>query len=92
MIRSDLEVALDDIVLACRRSEIDYADAAALAGDDDLAHVFTRLGNERRAMAEELGMRLRRRGEAPSEPDPDRRGVAKLARHVKAAVSSHHTG
>ncbi len=86
MLRSDAQVAVDDVALACRRAEIDYADSAELAGDDALAHLFTRLGNERRAMAEELGMRLKDLGETPTEPDPDRRSLAKLARHIKVAM------
>ena len=88
MLRDEAVVAVDEVVLACREAAGAYQDAAGMVDDPALKECFGALAGERATMASELESHIRRMGDLPSEPDPDRGLVAKAVRHIKAALTS----
>jgi uncharacterized protein (TIGR02284 family) len=88
MLRDEAVVAVDEVVLACREAARAYRDAAGMVEDPALEACFGALAGERATMASELEGHIRRMGDLPSEPDPDRGLVAKAVRHIKAALTS----
>jgi uncharacterized protein (TIGR02284 family) len=88
MLRDEAVVAVDEVVLACREAARAYQDAAGMVDDPALEACFGALASERAAMACELESHIRRMGDLPSEPDPDRGLVATAVRHLKAALTS----
>jgi uncharacterized protein (TIGR02284 family) len=88
MLRDEAVVAVDEVVLGCREAARAYQDAASMVDDPALKECFGALADERAAMAGELEEHIRRMGDLPSEPDPDRGLVAKALRHIKAALTS----
>jgi YegS/Rv2252/BmrU family lipid kinase len=90
-LRSDAEVALDDVTVGCKRTAEHLADAAALVAEEapDLAALFSALATDRAALAEELERRMLEMDSYPGAPDDDREMVGHLARRLRHALSSH---
>lgn len=88
MLRDDAVVAVDDVVLACREAAQAYEDAAGLVDEPAVKELFAELAEDRASMAGELESHVRRMGDLPSEPDPDRGLVARAVRHIKTALTS----
>lgn len=88
MIRSDEQVALEDLHRALRRTAAGHRDAAGtLETDDELASRLRALADRRDAEADRVADLIRQTGELPDEPDADRETLRTAARHIKAAVS-----
>ncbi len=89
MLRTDEVVALDDVVIAHKRAASTCEDAAGLVAHEPLATVLGELGAEHRRMAGDASRLLGELHELPSEPDPDREALRKLARHARSALEHH---
>ncbi|WP_193222281.1 DUF2383 domain-containing protein [Alkalilimnicola sp. S0819] len=71
MWREDKQVALDELIVACREAADRYRYDAQLLGESAIAELFLRLAEERQGWAERLERRLRELGDMPSVPDPE---------------------
>jgi hypothetical protein len=89
MIRSDEQVALEDLHRALRRTAAGHRDAAGTldAGDRVRVSRLTDLADERERQADEIAALIRATGDLPDAPDADRETLRTAARHLKAAVS-----
>lgn len=87
MLRSDEQVALEDLHRALRRTGAGHRDAAQTLDPGDLATFLEELATERDAMAAEVATIIRATGDLPDEPDADRETLRTAARHLKAALS-----
>jgi uncharacterized protein (TIGR02284 family) len=84
---SELQTALNDVVVAGLEAADGHEAAAELLADDRLAGMLRDLARARREAAAGLGDILRQRGDLPPAPDADLETVRDLAARVKAALS-----
>jgi hypothetical protein len=88
MIRSDEQVALEDLHRALRSTATGHRDAAGtLDPGDALTATLTELADRRDAEAGQVADLIRQTGELPDDPDADRETFRTAARHLKAALS-----
>lgn len=89
--RSDAQVALDDVVVGCKRTAEHLADAAHLAENDapELAELFRSLADERAAMAADLERHLLDMGTYPGEPDDDLEVFDQVVRRLRDLLNMH---
>lgn len=90
--RNDSEVALDDVVLACKRSAEHLAEAAELTQTDapKLSALFRAQSDDRAAMSALLERRMVEMGGYPGDPDDDREVVEEAVRRVRDMLSPDH--
>ena len=88
MLKSDKEVALQDVIVALESAAEQYERDSESVDDSELSALLRKLAKKRSQLAADLEMRVRRQGALPQTPDPDRETVATVMRHVKAALSS----
>ena len=88
MLRSELQVALNDVVVACLEAADGHERAADFELDPELADLLHALTEERRSLAEALGERLRDVGDLPRAPDSDLEAVRGVVSRLKAALSA----
>ncbi len=69
---SDIEVALNELLVACRESVDHYRDAAELVGQADIAERFLDIAKRRTLFLNRLVSAIRELGDLPSTPDPDK--------------------
>ncbi len=85
IVRDDITVALDDLLILCLEASEIYRTAAAAVGDRRMAATLTSMADDRREAAEFLAEEVRRRGDAPdTEPTAERVILEKAAVHLKA--------
>jgi len=84
---SELQTALNEVVVACLEAAEGHEAAAGMLADDRLAGVLRELARARREAASELGDVIRQLGDLPPAPDPDLEVARELASRVKAALS-----
>ena len=87
LLRSGLQTALHDVVLACLETADGHEAAAGILANDPLAATLRVWAQERRAAADPLGDIVRELDDLPPEPDADLETVRELATWVKAALS-----
>jgi uncharacterized protein (TIGR02284 family) len=87
MLLSELQTALNDVVVACLEAADGHEAAAGMLSDDRLAAMLRELAHARREAAAELGAVIRGLGDLPPAPDADLAVARELATRVKAALS-----
>jgi uncharacterized protein (TIGR02284 family) len=87
LLLSELQTALNDVVVACLEAVDGHEAAAGMLADDHLAGMLHDLARARRAAADELGEVVRALGDLPPAPDADLEVARELATRVKAALS-----
>ncbi|MGC2855043.1 lipid kinase [Novispirillum sp. DQ9] len=92
LFRSDAEVALDDVVVACKKAAEHLAEAAALTRDDarPLSDLFAAQSDERAAMAAELERHMVGMGAYPGDPDDDLEVMEEAVLRVRDVLSADH--
>jgi hypothetical protein len=85
IILDDHVVALNDLLLSCRRSASHLARAASILEDQD--KVFKITCRRQRKACDYLETILRSMHYLPKEPDPDREAVAALATRAETLLS-----
>lgn len=88
---SDTEVALNELLVACRESIDHYQDAAELVGQSDIAKRFLDIAKRRKLFLNRLSSAIRDLGDLPSVPDPDKEAGEMMLHHLGAALSSDYT-
>jgi uncharacterized protein (TIGR02284 family) len=87
MLRSELQIALNDVEVALQEAADGHEWAADFVPDPQLADLLRELAGERRALAEALGEQLKALGDLPRAPDTDLETVRDLVSRIKAAFS-----
>lgn len=87
LLRTDKEVALNDLLVASRETADHYQDAIEYLEDPQLTPVLREIIQERQAFIARIEQSIRALGDLPSVPDPDRETGEMLIHHVTAALS-----
>ncbi len=90
LIKSDKQVACDQVNQLLRLSADQYDDASNRIADSALANWFAELAGARRQFSEQLEDQIRQAGELPSRPDPDKELLTNLLVGLKEAFFSDH--
>lgn len=88
MLRDDREIALNDILVACRRSAGHLLQARDLSDNKKLTALFDRMADRRRLDADKLKTLVRAFGYLPDEPDSDLQDFSHLFTLTRSAVAS----
>ena len=87
--RSDLDVALDKVNVACRQAADVHGTAAHALEDRALATDLQKLAEARRRAAEDIADVLRARSDGPNRPPEELELFKKAAAWAKSVVSEH---
>jgi uncharacterized protein (TIGR02284 family) len=87
MLLSELQTALNDVVVACLEAADGHEAAAGMLQDERLAGMLRDLARARREEADELGNVVRETGALPPAPDADLEVARELVTRVKAVLS-----
>lgn len=90
MLRSELQSAINDVVVACEEAADGHEHAATFleAQGGEALRLLRALAEQRRAAATELGDQLRELGDLPTAPDTELETLHDLVARVKAALSA----
>ncbi len=88
---SELEVALNELLVACRESVDHFRDGAELVTEEQLARELKQFATEREPFIALLEQKIRDLGDLPTVPDPDKEDSEMLIHHLGAAVSEDYT-
>jgi hypothetical protein len=87
MLRTELQVALNDVIVACHEAADGHETAADVIPDAGLAARLRAFAGERRDAAEALGEHLRALGDLPGVPDSDLEALRDLVSRFRSALS-----
>lgn len=88
---SDTEVALNELLVACRESIYHFHDATELVESSDVANTFLDIAKNRKLFLTRLELAIRELGDLPSVPDPDKEAGEMVLHHLGAALSTDYT-
>lgn len=88
---SDTEVALNELLVACRESIDHYQDATELVESPVIAETFLGIVKGRKLFLARLESAIRELGDLPSVPDPDKEAGEMMLHHLGAALSADYT-
>lgn len=89
-IRSDQQVALNNLLVAVRESVDHYRDAAGLLEEKNICALLNDITNERSAFIGRLEQAIRASGDLPTMPDPDKETGEILMHHLAAFLKSQY--
>jgi hypothetical protein len=87
LLLSELQTALNDVVVACLEAADGHAAAAGMLAQDPAAELLAGLAEARRLAAARLGEIVRALGHLPPAPDADLEAARELATRVKTALA-----
>jgi len=88
---SDTEVALNEILVACRESVDHYEDAIKLVENPSITERFQKIATQRKMFFKRLSAAIRELGDLPSVPDPDKETGEMILHHLGAALTPDYT-
>lgn len=88
MLRDDRQVALGEVLVACKHAADQYREEAELAEDGGVARTFGELAARRECQALALEEHVRALGDLPREPDADRETLSALLTRLRAHLTS----
>lgn len=88
ILRDDLDVAVNDLLIALREAADAYATAAAIAAETPWSAFFTKARDDLEVMAARVEKDHRAAGYLPKQPDPEQALVRDAATHLKAALAA----
>lgn len=88
---SDLEVALNELLVACRESVDHFRDATRIIAAEKMAADLKHIADAREYFIPKLENKIRALGDLPAMPDPDKEDGEMLIHHIGAAVSDDYT-
>lgn len=91
IIRTDKEVALNDLLVAGRETVDHYRDAAEFLEDTEITQVLRSIASQREPFLTRLTEAVRALGDLPSMPDPDKETGAMLLHHAGAFLSDDYS-
>lgn len=90
ILRSEKEVALNDLLVAVRESIDHYRDASAILEEGTLTRLLTNIGAQREAFIPPLENAVRALGDLPSVPDADKETGTMLLHHAAALLTENY--
>lgn len=88
---SDLEVALNEVLVACHESIDHFNDATQLVNNEFIARELTTIASNRKRLITQLEAKVRELGDLPAVPDPDKEESEILLHHLGAAITNDYT-
>jgi hypothetical protein len=88
ILRTDKEVALNDLLVASRETIDHYQDAIEYLDDGTIAAILREIIAQREPLIARIETAIRALGDLPSVPDPDKETGEMIIHHVSAALSS----
>lgn len=89
MLRTESQVALQDLLEALRTAADQYADNAEVLAESELAELCRALALRRGQQAQAVADELRRGGDLPGEPDADRETLQRLGQRLRTLVAGN---
>lgn len=89
MLMNDKQVAVNDVILRLREAADHYANAAQVLSGRKFADGFATRGRECSDAAVNLEKDIRRLGELPRRPDPERETLDQMLTRLGASISGH---
>ncbi|MBC6905452.1 hypothetical protein DWB84_08290 [Saccharophagus sp. K07] len=86
-IRTDEQVALNDLLVAIQKSADLLRDAASFLDDANTEHELLQLAERREMVSADLARAIRALDDMPSAPDPDAEATEKLLQRISAIFS-----
>ncbi|MEX0730360.1 MAG: hypothetical protein WED00_09195 [Aquisalimonadaceae bacterium] len=87
MIRGDVDVALDKVLVQCESNARRFRYTGELLANETEAQLLYRLADQRDALASEVRHELRQRGELPDTVDVERQTLQELKDRITAALA-----
>lgn len=87
LLRNELQVALNDVIVACHEAADGHETAADVIPDTELAGRLAAFAHERREAADQLGEHLRALDDLPKVPDSDLETLRDLLSRFKSALA-----
>lgn len=91
IMRSEYQVALQDLHALVRESVDHYRDSASFVAEDRAARLFHGIADDREALASRVARAIRESGELPAVPDADQEAGEQLIHRLHAWFSSDQT-
>lgn len=88
MLMNDQQVAVNDVILRLREAADHYAHAAQAIAEPELAEGFDRRGRRLSDTATGLESHIRRLGELPRRPDPEREALEEMLMRLGAGITA----
>lgn len=90
LLKSEKQVAFDEVNRLLRLSGDQYHDAARRMHDQSLSDWCTRMAENRHHFSEQLEEQIRQMGELPIRPDPDKELLTNMFVGLKEAFTANH--
>jgi len=87
MLHDELEIAVNDLIVALREASHAYETAGGIAGNPGLSDSFAAARERREALATSLEGELRALGYLPKDADSEKELVRDVVTHLKATLS-----
>lgn len=87
ILRSDDQIALNDLIIACREAANGHRTAAELLSEDALAQRLEEIARDRDAMAERLAEIVIKADDVPDAPSAEKELLGSAAMRLKAVIS-----
>lgn len=91
ILRSEQQLALQGLYQLAQESVDHYRDSAEFVDDDAAAQLFTRIADEREALAGQLAQAIRDTDDLPAAPDADRETGEQLIHRLHAWFTADQT-
>lgn len=88
-LRSDNILALDELTEACQLAADHFKEFVQLTNDDELVVIFARLSQDHQHEVSQLDAQVKRMGELPRRPDPDREALEYLAIRLRTTAGEN---
>lgn len=87
MLKEEKEVALNEVLITCRKVGVHYRQADGLVEDGSLMDMFRQMANRRSNDVSRIEAAMRRLGYLPGEPDKDRLAFSRLITLTRSTVA-----
>lgn len=91
ILRSEQQVALQELHRMAQKSVDHFEDSAEFVEDEAAAQLFKRLASEREQLAQQLAQAIRDTGDLPAAPDADREAGEQLIHRLHAWFTADQT-
>ncbi|HTF98578.1 MAG TPA: hypothetical protein VL995_20725 [Cellvibrio sp.] len=90
-ILTDVEVALNELLVESQKTVDHFRDATQLINDRQMALEFKRIADIRKIFISQIEAKIREFGDLPTMPDPDKEDGEILLHHLGAAITEDYS-
>lgn len=87
MLRDDRDIALNEVLIACRKAAVHYHQATELADDPQMIEMFRRMSERRQSDVHRTERLVRKMGFLPDGPHKDKQDLTRLITLSRFAVA-----